>query len=73
MHVEYEVTGRKFTALLKDVFEFSSSSQCLKKASPQTASLFRPFFLLLLITLRPPTVLILTRKPCVLFCFFVCG
>gem|GEM_PF-4681287 len=73
MHVEYKVTGRKFTALLKDMLEFASSSQCLKKASLQTASLFRPFFLLLLITLRPPTVLILTRKPCVLFCFLLCG
>ena len=73
LYVKDEVLGRKFPALLKDVLEFVLSSQGLKNGILQTASLFRPFFLLLLITERPPTVLILTRKPCVRFCFFVCG
>jgi len=72
-YVEDKVFGRKFPALLKCNLEFALPSQGLKNGLLQTASFFRPFFLLLLITLRPPTVLILTRKPCVFFCFFVCG
>jgi len=72
-YVEDKMLGWKLPALLKYGLEFALPSQGLKKGLLQTASLFRPFFLLLLITLRPPTVLILTRKPCVLFCFFVCG
>jgi len=72
-YVEDEMFGWKLPALLKYGLEFAFPSQGLKKGLLQTASFFRPFFLLLLITLRPPTVLILTRKPCVLFCFFLCG
>ena len=72
-YVEDKMLGWKLPALLKYGLEFALPSQGLKKGLLQTASLFRPFFLLLLITLRPPTVLILTRKPCVLFCFFLCG
>jgi hypothetical protein len=72
-YVEDKMFGRKFPALLKYDLEFALPSQGLKNGLLQTASFFRPFFLLLLITLRPPTVLILTRKPCVFFCFFVCG
>jgi hypothetical protein len=72
-YVEDKMLGWKLPALIKYALKFALPSQGLKKGLLQTASLFRPFFLLLLITLRPPTVLILTRKPCVLFCFFVCG
>jgi hypothetical protein len=72
-NVEDKMFGRKFPALLKYGLEFTFPSQGLKNGLLQTASFFRPFFLLLLITLRPAAVLILTRKPCVLFCFFVCG
>jgi len=72
-YVEDKMFGRKFPALLKYDLELALPSQRLKNGLLQTASFFRPFFLLLLITLRPPTVLILTRKPCVFFCFFVCG
>lgn len=72
-YVKDEMFGWKFPALLKYDREFAFPSQGLKNVFLQTASFFRPFFLRLLITLRPPTVLILTRKPCVFFCFFVCG
>jgi len=72
-YVEDKMLGWKLPALLEDALEFAFPSQGLKNGLLQTASLFRPFFRLLLITLRPPTVLILTRKPCVFFCFFVCG
>jgi hypothetical protein len=59
-----EISRRKFVPLLKDFFEIPFFIQRKKTLFlPYADSLFRPFFLLLLITLRPPGVLILSRKP----------
>jgi hypothetical protein len=65
---------RKFTPEIKSFFEIPFFIQRIKKLFPgYTASLFRPFFLLLLIMARPPAELILSRKPWVLFFLILCG